>query len=66
MGFGQDRGEQRMGITSYPERQSEYAQYSSRNSGNGRQDHAVVIMDYDVDDNGRYNPGRRRENQVRR
>jgi hypothetical protein len=66
MGFGQDRGEESMDLTSHPERQSECAQYSSRNAGNGHQDHTVVIMDYDVDDHGRFNPGRRRENQERR
>jgi hypothetical protein len=66
MGFGQDRGEERMGLTSHPEKQSESTQYSSRNSGNGSQDHTVVIMDYYVDDHERCNPGRRRENQGRR
>jgi hypothetical protein len=74
MGFRQDRGEQRMGLTSQPERHSESALYSSKNSGNGRHDHMdarscqwiVVIMDYDTDAHGRYNPGRRRENPERR
>jgi hypothetical protein len=69
MGFGQDAGERRMGLTSHIE-----SQYSSKKSGNGHHVHMdarscqwmVVKMQYDIADNGRCNPDRRRENEGRR
>jgi hypothetical protein len=74
MGFGQDRGERRTGLTSHPERQSEYARYSSRNSEKGFHNHMAVrshqwmdvIMDNDMPVHGRINPDSRREDQARR
>jgi hypothetical protein len=74
MRFSQDRGERRMGLTSHAERQSESACNFSKNPEDGFHNHMdarscqwmVVIMDYDMADHGRYNPGRRRENQKRR
>jgi hypothetical protein len=61
MGFGQDRGERRTGLTSHPERQSQSARCFSKNPEIGFHNHIdarscqwmVVIMDYDIADHGR-------------
>jgi type II secretory pathway component PulJ len=74
MGFGQNRSEQRMGLTPQVDRQLECAQFSSKDSGNGHQDHMDarsckwmdVIIKYDMADNVGYNRDRRRRNQERR
>jgi hypothetical protein len=69
MGLGQDRGEQRTGLTyphftSHVERHSESVCSFPKNTENGFHNHVdarscqwmVVIMDYDMEGHGRYNP----------
>ena len=73
MRLARTEGSEGWGSTTRPERLIESAQNSSKNSGNDHEGHMdatscqcmVVIMKYDKADNGRCNPGRRRENQER-
>jgi hypothetical protein len=67
MGLGQDRDERRVGLISRHERR-----YSTQKSVNGLHNHMdartsrwmVVIMEYDMADNGRNNPNRMKKELI--